>query len=97
MNLIISDDNYVFVDVTDNSRSLLKAIPLYAMHGDGTYGLIESEQELELAIDLMLPIAIKGGELPKLDVPFHNAPKVKVDGMWYVELSFLLKNYALYI
>ena len=86
--LIVTNDNFVWVDVTDKAYELFEAgIELYAVDLDkGNEALIENKESVSAAKGFGYRICIEGGHLK----PQFNLGKTAIiDGFVYAKLSDL--------
>ena len=98
-NVIITDDNFVWMDITPQLRTKIKEVieiwlnhSIYALHEDGSESLLESHEEVEEALNLGLKIGMEVGYLPKpksvfKDTWFKDADKILKDGYWYAKIN----------
>ena len=86
--MIVTKDNFAWVDVTPHASKLFKSgVELFVVHDDHTESLIEYEEEIGFAIREKLPICMEGGHLnPKISWD-KNAHRIKVNGYWYTKIS----------
>lgn len=95
MAIILSKDNFVWLDVTESMKygnkkreELWLAHELYVLHDDDSDSLLESHDEIDEALSLGLRIVIEGGYLPTTYTTqpkwWWAAHKILKDGYWYV-------------
>jgi len=92
--LIITDDNFVFIDVTSMAQELYKCVDLYMyFEHEQSESLIESEEELEYAERQGITIVMEGGHLPKnvaAKIKWAEAQKITHEGYNYVRTKDIL-------
>ncbi len=91
--IITKRDSFVWRDISPvQAKEIFKcnALELYVIHDDETESLLESEDELNFAIENNMLICIEVGRLPKKYIQGCSWNKTKrkvIDGFWYVKLS----------
>ena len=93
--LIITDDNFVFIDVRPMAQELFKCVDLYMyFEHKQSKSLIESEEELEYAERAGITIVMEGGHLPKnvaAKFKWAEAEKIAYEGNIYLRSKDILK------
>jgi hypothetical protein len=93
--LIITDDNFVFIDVRPMAREFFKCVDLYMyFEHEQSESLIESEEELEYAERQGITIVMEGGHLPKkisARIKWAEAEKIVHEGNIYLRSKDILK------
>ena len=99
MGIHITKDNFVWLDITNKMKKAHNEIKrweiwqgneIYALHDDDSESLIESQEELEEAINLGLKIGIEVGHLPTPTLQnWSTIDKKLIDGFWYAKISEL--------
>lgn len=64
-NMIITDDNFVFLDVTEKAKEVFQSglFDLYIMHHDNSESLVEKYADINDALEMGLSIVIEVGQL----------------------------------
>jgi len=92
--LIVTDDNFVFIDVRPMAQELFKCVDLYMyFEHEQSESLIESEEELEYAERQGITIVMEGGRLPKkvaAKIKWADAQKITHEGYNYVRTKDIL-------
>ena len=91
--LIITDDNFVFIDVRPMAQELFKCVDLYMyFEHEQSESLIESEEELEYAERQGITIVMEGGHLPNTSkFKWADAEKIVYEGNIYLRSKDILK------
>lgn len=93
--LIITDDNFVHIDVTSVARTLYGSVDLFMyFEHEQSESLIESEEELDYAERQGITIVMEGGHLPKevaAKIKWAGAQKITHEGYNYVRTKDILK------
>ena len=63
--MIITDDNFVFLDVTEKAKDIFSSglFELYVIHYDDSESLVEKYADINDALEMGLSIAIEVGQL----------------------------------
>lgn len=88
-NLIITEDNFVYVDVTDIAEKLFQtdSLELYVMFDDQTTSLVQYEEIISFARAQKLRVVIEGGRISPLISWSKEAPRELIGGYWYTKIS----------
>jgi len=92
--LIVFEDDFVFVDVTDIAKSLWGKEDLYAVDVDRqTESLIESNYQLKNYLHSgTLRVCIEGGHLPTPSIDWwDDSEKITHEGYVYVRTKDIIK------
>ena len=98
MGIHITKDNFVWLDITNKMKKakgnerdeIWVGNEIFALHDDDSESLIESQEELEEAINLGLKIGIEVGHIPTPTLQnWSTIDKKLIDGFWYAKISEL--------
>ena len=86
--MIITKDNFAWVDVTPHAEKLFDSgVELFIVLDDHTESLVEYKEEIGFAIRENLPICMEGGHLnPRISWD-KKAHRIKVNWYWYTKIS----------
>ena len=93
--LIITNDNFVHIDVTLIAQELYGCVNLFTYcESEQVEALIESQEELDYAEKQGTTIVMEGGHLPKevaAKIKWADAEKITHEGYNYVRTKDILK------